>query len=94
MAALQPSKVRTYAVFSSVMMVLCSPLSRARRTAELAGLQPVADHDLVEWDYGAYEGRTTTLLTGLKNPTAVATGARGALYVGDWTTGKIYRVTA
>jgi len=40
-------------------LVLCSPLSRARRTAELAGLDPVDDDDLVEWDYGAYEGRTT-----------------------------------
>jgi broad specificity phosphatase PhoE len=41
-------------------MVLCSPLARARRTAELAGLDPVTDDDLVEWDYGGYEGRTTT----------------------------------
>ena len=40
--------------------VLCSPLARARRTAELAGLDPVTDDDLVEWDYGGYEGRTTT----------------------------------
>jgi probable phosphoglycerate mutase len=41
-----------------------SPLVRARRTAELAGLMsgPVdsrIDADLVEVDYGAYEGRTT-----------------------------------
>lgn len=41
-------------------LVLCSPLERARRTAELAGLVPDAlDPDLVEWDYGAWEGRTT-----------------------------------
>ena len=40
-------------------VVLSSPLSRARRTAELAGLAPVVDDDLVEWDYGGYEGRTT-----------------------------------
>ena len=40
-------------------LVLCSPLSRARRTAELAGLDPVTDDDLMEWDYGGYEGRTT-----------------------------------
>ena len=41
-------------------LVLCSPLQRARRTAELAGLQPDADEpDLLEWDYGAWEGRTT-----------------------------------
>lgn len=41
-------------------LVLCSPLSRARRTAELAGLHPDATTpDLLEWDYGAWEGRTT-----------------------------------
>ncbi|MDF2145603.1 histidine phosphatase family protein [Knoellia sp. p5-6-4] len=40
-------------------LVLSSPLERARRTAELAGLRPELDHDLVEWDYGAYEGLTT-----------------------------------
>lgn len=40
--------------------VLCSPLSRARDTAELAGLTPDAYiDDLLEWDYGIYEGRTT-----------------------------------
>ena len=40
--------------------VLCSPLMRARDTAELAGLHP-EDYtdDLLEWNYGVYEGRTT-----------------------------------
>lgn len=38
---------------------LCSPLSRARDTARLAGLDAEADADLLEWDYGAWEGRTT-----------------------------------
>lgn len=40
-------------------LVLCSPLARARRTAELCGLTAEVDADLLEWDYGAYEGRTT-----------------------------------
>lgn len=40
-------------------LVLSSPLQRARRTAELAGLEPEIDEGLLEWDYGVYEGRTT-----------------------------------
>lgn len=40
--------------------VLSSPLQRARRTAELAGLADVQScDDLVEWRYGDYEGITT-----------------------------------
>jgi broad specificity phosphatase PhoE len=41
--------------------VATSPLSRARRTCELAGFGERAevDADLVEWDYGDYEGRRT-----------------------------------
>jgi broad specificity phosphatase PhoE len=39
--------------------VFTSPLQRARRTCELAGLGEVAEiePDLVEWDYGDYEGQ-------------------------------------
>ncbi|MFB8767141.1 histidine phosphatase family protein [Nocardiopsis alba] len=41
-------------------LVATSPLARAVRTAELAGLEgPVVLPDLVEWDYGAYEGITS-----------------------------------
>ena len=41
--------------------VFTSPLRRAIRTCELAGFGSVAqiDADLVEWDYGEYEGRLT-----------------------------------
>ena len=41
-------------------LVLCSPLSRARETAQLAGLECSGlRDDLLEWDYGEYEGLTT-----------------------------------
>src|SRR5918992_5247370 len=40
-------------------LVLSSPRARARETAALAGLEAEVDEDLAEFDYGAYEGRTT-----------------------------------
>jgi broad specificity phosphatase PhoE len=41
--------------------VFTSPLQRVARTCALAGFGEIAeiDHDLLEWDFGLYEGKTT-----------------------------------
>ncbi len=39
--------------------VITSPLQRAKRTSELAGFTATVDADLMEWDYGDYEGKKT-----------------------------------
>ncbi len=39
--------------------IFSSPLLRARHTAELAGFTPEMEPDLMEWDYGEYEGLTS-----------------------------------
>jgi broad specificity phosphatase PhoE len=43
----------------SFARVFSSPRARSRRTAELAGFTPEIDAELVEWDYGDYEGLTS-----------------------------------
>lgn len=42
--------------------VLCSPLTRARETCELSGFAALTEPcpDLLEWDYGDYEGLTSS----------------------------------
>jgi len=46
----------------NLVKVLASPLQRARQTGDLAGFDGSMefDADLMEWDYGAYEGRRTS----------------------------------
>jgi probable phosphoglycerate mutase len=56
-AAQALSRTLTHRAF---VAVVSSPRQRARRTATLAGLIVTdVDTDVVEWDYGEYEGRTT-----------------------------------
>jgi broad specificity phosphatase PhoE len=45
----------------TIAMVFTSPLDRASRTCDLAGFgaSAIVDPDLVEWNYGEYEGQTT-----------------------------------
>jgi len=61
-------------------LVLCSPMQRARETCELAGLGGAAiiNPDLVEWNYGQYEGLT---------PKQIHEGRRGWLVFRDGSPG-------
>lgn len=57
----QARLLRQELVTRNFQLVLTSPLRRARETCELAGLGARAevDPDLMEWNYGAYEGLTS-----------------------------------
>lgn len=56
----QAGALRPLLAARDVGRVVTSPLRRAVRTAELAGLSVSGtDPDLAEWDYGGYEGITT-----------------------------------
>jgi broad specificity phosphatase PhoE len=55
------ARLRPILAKKSFALVLTSPLQRARETCELAGLgaQATVDPDLMEWNYGEYEGVTS-----------------------------------
>jgi len=57
----QARLLRQELVTRNFKLVLTSPLQRARETCELAGLAERAeiDPDLMEWNYGDYEGLTS-----------------------------------
>ena len=50
----------SFSSFSTFSLVLVSPLQRARHTCALAGVaaRSIVEPDLVEWNYGKYEGLT------------------------------------
>ena len=77
----QAELLRARLVGRPFQRVLTSPLIRAKETCELVGFGPQAEiHDnLREWDYGAYDGRTTAEIRAeVRAGTAGATGARWA----------------
>jgi broad specificity phosphatase PhoE len=53
-------RMRPLLARNAFTLVLCSPMRRARETCALAGFgdKAVIDRDLVEWNYGEYEGLT------------------------------------
>lgn len=56
-------------------LVLCSPRQRSQRTAALAGVHVDAiDDDLSEWDYGAYEGLTSSQIQRTRPDWTIWTG--------------------
>jgi broad specificity phosphatase PhoE len=55
----QAESLNRMLVGHSFALVLSSPMKRAVETCRLVGLTPEISRDLVEWDYGDYEGLST-----------------------------------
>jgi broad specificity phosphatase PhoE len=64
------TRLRPVLVNESFARVFTSPLPCARETCDLAGLATAAtvDADLVEWNYGKYEGLTPTQIQATAPP--------------------------
>lgn len=66
--------------------ILCSPLMRAKETCQLTGHfeQAEIDPDLVEWNYGDYEGKTSAEIREIQPKWVIFNnGAPGGESVGD-----------
>jgi len=73
----------------SFTKVLCSPLQRALKTCQIAGFEKVlqTDEDLMEWDYGNYEGLTSLqILKQTPHWSIFLNGAQGGESVSDVST--------
>jgi hypothetical protein len=71
--------------------VFTSPLQRAMRTSELAGFGAVAevDPDLVEWDYGHFEGLTGEQIRSAPTGSSSGMVVREASPRSKWQPGQI-----